>query len=135
VFHLITALSADYTQTTNYSGSGVGGIVGYVLFVIAVWPVFRKAGYPGWGAIIPIYNAYVLVKIAGLHGATVLLYLIPIVNLVFSIIVAIRVGAAFGKGGAFSFFLLWLFSIIGYLIVGYGSARYVGPGGTSAASA
>ncbi len=135
MFHLITALSADYTQTTNYSGSGVGGIVGYVLFVIAVWPVFRKAGYPGWGAIIPIYNAYVLVKIAGLHGATVLLYLIPIVNLVFSIIVAIRVGAAFGKGGAFSFFLLWLFSIIGYLIVGYGSARYVGPGGTSAASA
>ena len=28
------------------------------------------------------------------------------------------------SGGAFSFFLLWLFSVIGYLILGFGSATY-----------
>lgn len=127
------------TDTIDYSSSysigpvagGVGGVVGYIILVIALWPVFTKAGFPGWGAIIPIYNTYVLVKIAGFHGATILLFLIPIVNVVWGIVVAIRLGAAFGKGGAFSFFLLWLFSIIGYFIVGYGSARYIGPGGVA----
>ncbi|KAB1638598.1 hypothetical protein F8O03_06825 [Pseudoclavibacter terrae] len=108
--------------------------MGWILLIAALWPVFRKAGYPGWGAIIPIYNIYILVKIAGYHGATVLLYLIPLVNVVFSIFVAMRIGKAFGRGGLFSFFLLWLFSLIGYFIVGYGSSQYRGPGGRAIAA-
>jgi len=136
VFHLITALADDPTAYSVGPVAGtVSSLIGYVILVIALWPVFVKAGFPGWGAIIPIYNTYVLVKIAGFHGATILLFLIPIVNLIFGIVVAIKVGAAFGKGGAFSFFLLWLFSIIGYLIVGYGSAKYIGPGGVPKAAA
>ena len=59
-----------------------------------------------------------------MSGWFVLLYLIPIVNIVMSIIVAIKLGKNFGKGGAFSFFLLWLFSFIGYFIIGFGSAQY-----------
>jgi hypothetical protein len=119
------------TQSTAFSPvpSLIGGIIGYVLVVVALWPVFTKAGKPGWGALIPIYNTYLLVKIAGFHGALVILYFIPIVNIVVAIIVALGVGRAFGKGAAFSIFLLWLFAIIGYFIVGYGSSRYVGPGG------
>ncbi|WP_223694295.1 DUF5684 domain-containing protein [Leifsonia poae] len=109
--------------------SFVGGLIGYILVVLALWPVFRKAGKPGWGSLIPIYNTYLLVKIAGYHGALVILYFIPIVNIVVAIIVAFGVGRAFGRGGAFSFFLLWLLAIIGYFIVGYGNSRYVGPGG------
>ncbi len=72
-------------------------------------------------------NIVILVKIAGYSGWTALLYLIPIVNIVFSIIVAIKVGATFGKGGAWSFFLLWLFAFIGYLILGLGDAKYSKP--------
>lgn len=131
-----TALGNVFTENAfsdNYDiinpGNAIGGLVGYILYVLALWPVFKKAGFPGWGALIPIYNTYVLVKISGHHGAWVLLYLIPIVNIVISIIVAIGVGKAFEKGGAFSFFLLWLFSLIGYFIVGYGESRYIGPGG------
>ncbi|GAB3296352.1 DUF5684 domain-containing protein [Pseudoclavibacter terrae] len=115
-------------------GGTAGGFIGWILLIAALWPVFRKAGYPGWGAIIPIYNIYILVKIAGYHGATVLLYLIPLVNVVFSIFVAMRIGKAFGRGGLFSFFLLWLFSLIGYFIVGYGSSQYRGPGGRAIAA-
>jgi hypothetical protein len=110
----------------------VWGLIAWALFVVALWPVFVKAGYPGWGAIIPIYNAYVLVKIAGYHGALTILYFVPIANIVMTILVALGVGKAFGKGAAFSIFLLWLFSIIGYFIIGYGSARYAGPGGNRA---
>jgi len=125
----------DYTQFSNSPASIVSGLIGYVIFVIALWPVLVKAGRPGWGAIIPIYNIYLLVKIAGYHGAIVILYFIPIVNLVTAIVVALGVGRAFGKGGAFSFFLLWLLSIIGYFIVGYGSSKYIGDGGKPAVTA
>lgn len=131
MFHLITSLTDDLIATQNTANSGAssgGSIIGYLLFtIIALRPVFAKAGYNGWTALIPIYNSYVLVKIAGFHGATVLLYLLPLVNIVFGIIVAVKVGAAFGKGGGFSFFLLWLLAFIGFCIVGYGSSVYRGP--------
>lgn len=128
------AVPITATQDASFSGAWIGSIVAYIIWAIALWLVFAKTEHPGWAALIPIYNTYVLVKIAGFHGATVLLYFIPLVNIVFSIIVAFRVGSAFGKGGAFSFFLLWLFSLIGYLIVGLGSAKYIGPGGRATAS-
>jgi hypothetical protein len=131
VFHVITALTdngVSFDYSANAPESSVGSLIGYLLFtIIALRPVFAKAGYNGWSALIPIYNIYVLVKIAGFHGATVLLYIIPIVNLIFGIVVAVRVGKNFGKGGGFSFFLLWLLSFIGYCIIGYGSATYQGP--------
>ncbi|MDQ0726400.1 DUF5684 domain-containing protein [Microbacterium sp. W4I20] len=108
-----------------FSGtSGLIALVFYVLVVIGLWKVFTKAGHPGILAIIPIVNVVFLVKIAGMSGWFALLYLIPIVNIVFGIIVAIKLGERFGKGGLFSFFLLFVFPYIGYLILGFGDARY-----------
>lgn len=100
------------------------GIIVYLLIAIALWKVFSKAGYAGILAIIPVVNVFLLVKIAGYSAWLGLLYLIPIVNFIFSIFVALRLGARFGKGGGFSFFLLFLFPVIGYFIIGYGSAQY-----------
>jgi len=124
----LIATQSSYDPTASL----IGGFIGYVIMVVALWPVFTKAGRPGWGAIIPIYNTYLLVKIAGHHGAFVILFFIPIANIIMGIIVAIGLGRAFGKGGVFSFFLLWLLSIIGYLIVGYGGSTYIGDGGNPA---
>lgn len=122
---------ADATDAAGnvYAGllSGTTSLVAlafYVIIAIALWKVFTKAGHPGILAIIPIVNLIFLIKIAGMSGWFVLLYLIPIVNIVFAIVVAIKLGKNFGKGGAFSFFLLWLFSFIGYFIIGFGSAQY-----------
>lgn len=114
--------------------SAVGGVIGYIITVIALWQVFKKAGWTPWFALIPFLNAYVIIKIAGFHGAFLLLYFIPIVNFVFAIFVALRLGKAFGKGGVFSFFLLWLFAVIGYYVIGFGGARYIGPGGDASAA-
>ncbi|MGO2745594.1 DUF5684 domain-containing protein [Microbacterium sp.] len=108
-----------------YSATNVWvSIIVYVIYAITMWKVFSKAGYPGILAIIPIVNWVFLVKIAGMSAWFALLYLIPIVNIVFAIVVAIKEGKNFGKGGAFSFFLLWLFPFIGHLIIGFGSATY-----------
>ncbi len=123
----------NLAQASTSSSSGAGVIISVIVgvallvFIIAAWwKVFTKAGQPGWAAIIPIYNIYVLCKIAGRPGWWVVLYIIPIVNIVISIIVSLDVAKAFGKSGVFGFFGLWLFSIIGYAILGFGSAQYQG---------
>ena len=55
------------------SGAGVGIVVIIYIAVIvfeiaALWRVFVKAGRPGWAAIIPFYNYYVLLKVVGRPG-------------------------------------------------------------------
>jgi hypothetical protein len=121
---LASSITSQADVTSLYSTSGIFGLIIYIITVIALWKVFTKAGYAGWLAIIPIVNLFVLVKIAGFSAWMGLLYLIPIVNLIFHIIVSLRVGKGFGQGAVFSIFLLWIFSFIGYLILGFGSATY-----------
>lgn len=123
----VGSVTSTADLTTLWSSSGVVAVIWYVLVAIALWKVFSKAGYPGILAIIPIVNIFVLVKIAGYSAWLGLLYLIPIVNIIFGLFVAFRLGRAFGKGGLFSFFLLWLFAFVGYFILGFGSARYREP--------
>jgi hypothetical protein len=97
-----------------------------VLFAIALWKVFTKAGQPGWAALIPIYNAYIMIKISGRPGWWVLLMLIPLVNIVISLLIAIDIAKAFGQSATFGVVLLFLLGGIGYLILGFGNYRYVG---------
>lgn len=113
------ALRSLFTGTNS-----VIAIVLYVLWAIAMWKVFSKAGFLGILAFIPIVNLFILVKISGYSAWLTLLYIIPIVGWIFSIMVAFQLGRRFGKGGLFSFFFLWIFQIIGLFIIGYGSARY-----------
>lgn len=125
-------MTADEPLNDVLSGAlgGTTSIVGvaiYVLAVVALWKVFGKAGYFGLLALIPIVNLFIYTKIAGWSAWLTLLYLIPVVNVVFSIMVAIRIGRGFGKGGAWSFFLLWLLPIIGFFILGFGRSRYTRP--------
>jgi len=95
-----------------------------VVFVIALWKVFVKAGQPGWAVLLPIYNAYILLKIAGRPGWWLLLYLVPLANLAIMILVAIDIAKAFGRSPAFGVILLFLLGGIGYLILGFGKATY-----------
>jgi hypothetical protein len=46
------------------------------------------------------------------------------VNVVVAIVVAVGVARAFGKGGVYGFFLLFLLQPLGYLILGFGRAQY-----------
>ena len=99
-----------------------------ILFVIAGWwKMFDKAAQPGWMALIPILNVYILLKIAGRPGWWLILYLIPIVQIVVNIIVAIDLGKAFSKDTLYSLVLLFLFAPIGYIILGFSDAVYEGP--------
>lgn len=94
-----------------------------VTVIVGLWKTFVKAGQPGWGVFIPIYNAYLLMQIARKPGWWVLLMFVPIVNLVINAIVSVAVAENFGKGAGFGiglFFLPFLF----YPILGFGDAGY-----------
>ncbi len=94
-----------------------------VLVIVGLWKAFAKAGQPGWAAIVPIYNIYIMLKIAGRPGWWLLLFLIPLVNLVIAIIVALDIAKAFGKGTGFGLGLAFL-AFIFYPILGFGDATY-----------
>ena len=108
-------------------------VVAFVVFIIAaMWKVFEKAGQPGWAAIIPIYNIYIMTKIGGKPGIWTLWCLIPIVNYIFIIWLYNMVSKSFGKDEGFTAGLV-LLGIIFWPILGFGSAKYLGPYGNPAA--
>lgn len=122
-------------STVASSAGAIGGmwliiyLVVLVIVLAGIWKTFQKAGRPGWAAIIPIYNLYILVKVAGRDGWWVILYFIPLVNIVIHIIVSVDVAKAFGKSDVFGIFGLWLFSFVGYPMLGFGDATYNGAQG------
>lgn len=129
----------------------IGVLLFYVLSVIACWKIFTKAGEAGWKALIPIYNTYIMYKISNL--SFVYWFIIPIVCVsvlsgistsvdseglkgflsVASAVVEIvmlakfssALAKAFGKGTGFAVGLFF-FPNIFQLILGFGSAKYVG---------
>ncbi|MFN8525050.1 MAG: DUF5684 domain-containing protein [Chloroflexota bacterium] len=98
-----------------------------VVSMVAAWRVYAKAGRPGWGVLIPIYNCLLLLEIVGRPAWWIVLFFIPFANLVATVMVAIDLAESFGRSAAFGVVLLWLFSFVGLLILGFGSASYVGP--------
>lgn len=105
-----------------------------ILMIASMWKVFEKAGQPGWAAIIPIYNIYIMTKIGGKPGWWLLLFLIPIVNYVFVIWLYNMISKSFGKDEGFTAGLV-LLGFIFWPILGFGSAKYLGPFGDPAAFA
>ncbi|MFB2596569.1 DUF5684 domain-containing protein [Herbiconiux sp. P17] len=107
--------------------SSVFALIVTALIIIGMWVTFLKAGRRGWAAIIPIYNIYTLCKVAGKPGWWWIWYIIPIVNIIIGIIVAVNVARNFGKGGAYGFFLLYWLQFIGYPLIAFGNSVYQGP--------
>ena len=130
---LFLAQAADDTgyshpqQLSPAANMGVlfGELLIFVLVVAGLWKIFTKAGYPGWGAIIPFYNAYLLCKVAGKPGWWVILLIIPLVNFIISILVFVGLARNFGRGIGFTLGLIFLGPFF-LPILGFGSSRYVG---------
>ena len=117
--------------TTTQAGAGLGaiGIIYLALIVfliVTMWKIFTKAGKPGWASIIPIYNVFVMLDIAGKPAWWFLLFLIPFVNYIVGILVIAGIATNFGKGGGFVVGMI-LLPIVFYPILAFGSAQYSKP--------
>jgi len=101
--------------------------VGILVLVLAsIWRIFTKAGEAGWKSLIPIYNMYIMLRIAGRPGWWLLLFFIPFVNFVIAILVAIDLAKAFGKGVGFAIGMVFL-GFIFYPLLAFGDATYTRP--------
>jgi hypothetical protein len=127
---LLAQNSLDYAPDAYAAPAGPSPVVGIIELVVIVavlagmWKMFVKAGKPGWAAIIPIYNVYVLTQIVGRPAWWVVLMFIPFVSFIIAIILMVDLAKSFGKSGAYA---LLMFIGIGYLMLGFGDAKYVGP--------
>ncbi|MCH4886003.1 signal peptidase I [Acidaminobacter sp. JC074] len=103
--------------------------ISFILAIVALvgmWKMFEKADEPGWAAIIPLYNVWVMLKIAGLNPLFILVMLIPLVNVIFGIYMSYKFVEAYGFG--IGGFLLYLFfSPIMTIYMGFSEdVQYVG---------
>src|ERR1700745_1218770 len=109
--------SSDTSSQNAFGGilAGGCGCVGSIIFlgvnlitIIGLWKVFVKAGKPGWGAIVPIYNIILICEITGRPAWWVVLLFIPVVNIVVLIILFIDLAKAFGKTAGYGIGLAFL---------------------------
>lgn len=118
-------VSYNYETQTSNPFAGVIGLLISLLVVVALWKIFTKAGRAGWASLIPIYNAYVLLKVAGKPGWWLILFFIPLVNLIIIILVGLGLAQNFGKGGGFGIGI----ALLGFIflpILAFDGSRYQG---------
>ena len=99
-----------------------------IFMIVSIWTIFSKAGKPGWAGIVPIYNIIVLLEIVGKPWWWLLLFLIPIVNIIFLIWTINLLSKSFGKSEGFTIGLI-LLGFIFFPILAFGDATYARPAG------
>ena len=112
-----------------------GGIIGMlftliwlvvcVFLIVSMWKVYVKAGKPGWASLIPIYNLWVLLEICGKPGWWIILFFIPIANVVCLILVCLGLAEKFGKSAGFGLGIAFL-GIVFLPLLAFSDAEYQG---------
>lgn len=78
-----------------------------VVMAVSMWKLFAKAGHPGWKALIPFYNIFILLKMVGKPWWWFFLMIIPIVNIVFAIWALNLLVRAFGRQDEYTVFTVF----------------------------
>jgi hypothetical protein len=91
-----------------------------------LWRIFTRAGKPGWAVLVPFYNTYVLLQIVGRPGWWLLLFFVPLVNVVVGIVVYYDLVKAFGRGVGTLLLLLFV-PFVGFPMLAFGNNSYKAP--------
>ncbi len=128
-----SSLLADVSSAT--SATLLGAIVGAfliimlvilvlcILLIVSLWKIYEKAGVPGWASLVPFYNITKLLQITNRPMWWIVLFFVPVVNIIIAILMARRLAAVFGKGVGFTWGLI-LLPFIFYPILAFGKATY-----------
>ena len=98
-----------------------------LFLLVASWRVYVKAGLPGWGVLVPVYNLYLWCTIAGKPGWWLLLLFVPFVNLAVILLLSLGVAKAFNKSESFGV-LLALLAPVAVPILAFTEVVYTPPG-------
>ncbi|MBT0652978.1 DUF5684 domain-containing protein [Geomobilimonas luticola] len=95
-----------------------------IILIASMWKVFEKAGEAGWKALIPIYNLYVLVAIAGKPWWWFLvILLVPFVGFILYLLVCLALAQRFGKSPLYGV-LLCLVGFIMFPLLAFDDSTY-----------
>ncbi|RCX17800.1 hypothetical protein DFP94_108161 [Fontibacillus phaseoli] len=98
----------------------------YVLFAGAYFSLAKKAGldHIAWFAFVPILMNILQLRLIKESGWWVLMYFVPVANIVFTIIWQVKLLNAFGKSGTYVLFNIFLPPVYGilWLVWGYSSS-------------
>lgn len=90
----------------------VFALLSTIFSIVVMWKLYYKAGYDGWKCLIPFYNIYIMVKIAGFQGWLFLLFLIPFVGQIFTFVLIFNMGKKFGGTAMGVFFLIPMVNLV-----------------------
>lgn len=111
-----------------------------IVQIIATWKILVKGGKPGWGALIPVYNQYLLCDMVGVNPWWILIVFIgglisfiPIfgsllsfaISIYFTILLNVSLARAFGKEDSYAIGLILLAPVF-YAILGFGKDKFIG---------
>jgi len=100
-----------------------------IFYIICGWKLYEKANQPGWASIVPFYRIIVYLKIIGKPLSWYILFLIPIVNVVYGIKAVNLLSKSFGKDQLWTLGLLF-FGMVFYPLMAFNNdIKYVGPAG------
>ncbi|VEJ34983.1 Uncharacterised protein [Aedoeadaptatus ivorii] len=119
----------DYYE--NLLGLFAGGtammiaLIVAIIYMVAWWKLFEKAGEAGIASIIPIYNTVVLARIVYGSGWFALLLLLPGIGAVYVPITTFLLMRRFDRSVLFSFLAIWIPFLV--LVPAFGDDLYLGP--------
>jgi signal peptidase I len=98
-----------------------------ILQAVGLWKLFEKAGRPGWEAIIPIYNTFIIIKLTGKPLWWILLTFIPGINVIVIVGLIVEFAKSFGKFSFLDHIKAVLLSFIYLPLWGYDkNVKYLG---------
>ena len=93
------------------------------IVIAGIWKVFSKAGQPGWAALVPIYNTYILVVEIAKKD---MMWFVLSLFVPFAVVVPLMdLAEKFGKDRTYGIGLL-LLPFIFFPMLGFGDAQYRG---------
>jgi signal peptidase I len=100
----------------------------FVIPSIGSFLLFRKAGEPGWQAFVPIYNTYVMLKIADRPLYWFILQFIPVIGWFITLAILVEFVKVFGKFKFYQHALTVFSAGLYFLYVGLSpKTRFIGP--------
>lgn len=112
-----------FNQASMSTSDYVCSAIMLVWAIICMWRMFQKAGLPGWGSLIPFYNIYLRLKMAGRSGRWLLSLLFPPLFAIILIITYFDIAKRFGRHWTFGLGLWFLYPIfVG--ILAFGKSTY-----------
>lgn len=128
-----TPATVDTANVGGFLGGAFMVIIGVclvlgLLVIISMWKVFEKAGEAGWQCLIPIYNVFILTRICQMPTWSIVVMILPYVNFIGGIWMAINLAKVFGKSTPYALGLIFL-PMFFYPHLAFSDAQYVGAGG------